>query len=145
MRLGRQRHEGAALVERVGMADEHAGIGHLRDPAQRRGRRDGGGDAQAGDGDLGLLQLGREQVEQHVPGGILEQAAFEELVAQPARPDHLAHVACRYRPRIAFRRRFPIFGLALEAGPDSHRLVLLVAVQPGDNFRDPCDFLVQSS
>src|SRR3546814_4263127 len=42
-----QRDEDAAAVVRVGLAHEKTRVGHRLDPAQRRGRGNGGRDAQA--------------------------------------------------------------------------------------------------
>ncbi len=83
----RQRDEHAPPVARVRVAQEQPFLRERLDPAQRRGGRYGGGDAQAGDGDAAPLLPGCGEVQQYVPGGIGEQVAAEELLANAARAD----------------------------------------------------------
>jgi hypothetical protein len=58
----------------IGAADEQALLGHRFQPAQRGRRRDRRGDAQARNRHSKLGDLGLQQVEQHVPGGVGEHA-----------------------------------------------------------------------
>src|SRR3569623_401359 len=73
MRLDRQADEAAALVERVAAKADHALALHRLEAAQCGGVRHAGADARARHRD-DLLVLGMdEQVEQDIPGRVVEE------------------------------------------------------------------------
>ena len=144
LRLVAQHDIGAPPVAGVGLAAEQAGVVHRPDPAQCRGRRNGGRDAQARDRHAAPLDPRGEQVQQHVPGGIGEQVGREILGAQPARADDRADLGggdVRHglvRPAI-FHVGRP------DAGPPLD-LVLLREIAPGQARQDignARDFIVE--
>ena len=61
-----QGDEYPAAILRVGLTHQQTALGQLSDPAQRRGRRNGGGDAQARHRYLRIFKMSRHQIEQDV-------------------------------------------------------------------------------
>jgi len=71
--LRRQLHEHAAPVMRVSPPNEETLFDHRLQPPQRCGGGNGSSDAQAGNRDAQLRDLGLEKVKQHIPGRVSEQ------------------------------------------------------------------------
>lgn len=86
MEIGQHRVSGgrgnldvaAARVIGIDTANKDTGFGEAAYPAQRRGRRHCGGDAQAGNGHTLAFQPCRDEIKQHVPCRIGEDIGREE-------------------------------------------------------------------
>ena len=121
---------------RVGMALHQSLVGQRPDPAQGRGRRYGSRDAKARYRYALLLQPRRQQVEQHVPGGIGEQVARQEIGADAPRAQQRLEAAHALR-----RGEVSLAATLIDCGAPGPRVLKDIGKLPDDVLRHVAAFL----